>query len=197
MTCFGPRTAILLAPALLLAAAPAATLAQTYVVDPAHTSIVFSVKHLEFSYTYGMFRKAEGRVEFDKDDPAACKFNLSVDVASLDTMNEQRDQHLRSEDFFDVDNHPKMTFVSTEVTKATGEEGQEVYQAKGALTVRGVTREVTMPMTLVGAGVGMDQKPRIGFLCRTSINRSDFGMDYMVGPGDAIGLTLSFEAAAP
>lgn len=195
VTRHGFRVAVLLAPALLTAAP---TAAETYAVDPAHTSIVFSVKHLQFSYTYGMFRKAEGQVEFDRENPEACKFNLSVDVASLDTMNEQRDEHLRSEDFFDVANHPKMTFVSKSVAKKTGEEGQEVYEATGDLTIRGVTREVTLPMTLLGVGAGMDQKPRIGFLCRTSIKRSDFGMDFMVGPiGDTIGLTLSFEAGAP
>ena len=103
-----------LLPALaLLCAVPAAPAADVYTIDPGHCSIVFSVAHTGLSYTYGMFRTAEGKYQIDTNDPANCRFQLIIKANSLDTNNAKRDEHLRSPDFFNVQQYPDITFDST------------------------------------------------------------------------------------
>ncbi len=185
---------LLLTAALLAAAVPAAQ-AANFEVDPAHTSVVFSVSHLGYSYTYGMFRDVKGAVEFDKANPASSKFSLVIDAASLDTMNEKRDEHLKNADFFNVKQFPQITFESTSVAPGNSASGKTVYDVTGKLTMHGVEKEVTLPMEFLGEGATPFNDYRVGFLCQTTLKRSDFGMDFMVGPvGDSIGVTVSFEA---
>jgi len=185
---------LLLTAALLAAAVPAARGAN-FEVDPAHTSVVFSVSHLGYSYTYGMFRDVKGAVEFDKADPAASKFRLVIDAASLNTMNEKRDEHLKNADFFNVKQFPQITFESTSVAPGKSMDGKTIYDVTGKLTMHGVEKEVTLPMEFLGEGATPFNDYRAGFLCQTTLKRSDFGMDFMVGPvGDSIGVTVSFEA---
>ncbi|TWU00092.1 hypothetical protein Pla108_10360 [Botrimarina colliarenosi] len=169
--------------------------AESFGIDPAHTSAVFSISHLGYSYTYGMFREASGTVEFDKDDPAVCQFQFAINAASLDTMNEKRDEHLRGADFFNVKQFPQITFESSSVEKTTGADGKAIYNVTGTLTMHGESREVTLPMEYLGEGSSPFNDYRVGFLCQTTLKRSDFGMEFMVGPiGDNVGVTVSFEA---
>ncbi|MEO1495895.1 MAG: YceI family protein [Planctomycetota bacterium] len=192
-----PRTLItasMIAASIIATIGPSHASAASYAVDGSHTSVVFSISHLGYSYTYGMFRKNSGSFEFDPDNPAACAFNFTVDVASLDTMDPKRDEHLRNADFFNAKQFPQITFRSESVRKTTGEDGKPVYEATGPLTMHGVTKQATLPMTFLGEGPGPYGNYRTGFLCRTSFKRSDFGMNFMVGPiGDNVGVTISFE----
>ena len=198
---------LLLAPIACLVSAPA-TQAASYDIDGSHTSVVFSVSHLGFSYTYGMFRKAGGTFEFDRTNPAASKFSFIVDVASIDTNDPKRDEHLRSADFFNVKQFPQLTFVSTKVEKVvaagsgtsgaaaagSGSKGKEIYNITGTMTLHGVSKQVTLPMQYLGEGTGPYGKYRLGFICQTVFKRSDFGMAFMNGPvGDQVGVSLSFE----
>lgn len=185
---------LLLTAALFAATVPAAR-AANFEVDPAHTSVVFSVSHLGYSYTYGMFRDVKGTVEFDKATPEASKFSFVIDAASLNTMNEKRDEHLRNADFFNVKQFPQITFESTAVAPATSADGKTLYNVTGKMTMHGVEKEVTLPIEYLGEGATPFNDYRAGFLCQTTLKRSDFGMDFMVGPiGDSIGVTVSFEA---
>jgi polyisoprenoid-binding protein YceI len=177
----------------LLTAQPARP-AESYMIDPAHTSIVFSVSHAKLSYTYGFFRKAAGAYILDKTNPANCGFRLTIDVDSLDTNHAERDKHLRSEDFFDVQRFPSIVFESTSCNAGRGQDGRVVYQVTGNLTIHGVTRQVTLPMAMLGEGKGPFGDQRSGFLCQIELKRSDFGMTNLLNMvGDAIGITVSFE----
>ncbi|MEN0110084.1 MAG: YceI family protein, partial [Planctomycetota bacterium] len=165
-----------------------------YAVDGSHTSAVFSISHLGYSYTYGMFRKASGAFQFDKDNPAASRFQFTLDVSSLDTMDAKRDEHLQGADFFNARQFPQITFTSTSVTPAGEQDGKPVFDVAGTLTMHGVSKSVTLPLQYLGEGPGPYGNYRVGFLCQTTLNRSDFGMNFMVGPiGDQVGVTISFE----
>jgi len=167
--------------------------AETYVIDGAHTSIIFGVSHFGYSLTYGRFNKAKGGYVLDRENPAASQFQLAIDAASLDTNNQKRDQHLKSPDFFNVKQFPVISFQSTGVTVEQTEKGM-VYNIAGKLTIHGVTRQVTLPAQKLGEGNGPAGKFRTGFLCQTSLNRSDFGMTNMIPMvGDEVALTISFE----
>ena len=183
-------------PLLLIAAltTAAGARAESFAVDPSHTSAVFSISHLGYSYTYGMFRKTSGAFEFDKADPAASSFNFALDVASVDTMDAKRDEHLRSADFFNARQFPQISFVSSRVDKSVGANGGEVYNVTGKLTMHGVSKEVTLPLKYLGEGQGPYGNYRLGFICQTTLKRSDFGMNFMIGGiGDNVGVTISFE----
>ena len=160
--------------------------ADSYALDPSHTAIVFSVGHLGFSYTYGRFNVANGEFVLDG---ANSKFAFKIDVNSLDTNNEKRDEHLRSAEFFDVANHPAISFQSTLV-----EETSDGYTITGNLTMHGVTRQVRLPIKKLGEGAGPYGKYRVGFMSQFQVKRSDFGVSGMLGPiGDEVALSVSFE----
>lgn len=183
---------------LLLACFSSYAAAQPYVVDPAHTSVVFSVGHMGYSFTYGMFRETAGSVVLDEGDPTKSRFDLMVKVASISTGNEARDKHLLNADFFDVEKFPAITFKGTPMGAAQDQKGRTVYQVKGQLTMHGVSKEVTLPMTLLKLENDYQGKPRVGFHCETVVNRVDYG----VGEDNPaisrnIGVTFSFEAAQP
>lgn len=186
-----PLSALLL-PALLLPTAAAR--GADYALDEAHVSCVFSVSHMGFSYTYGMFRKVSGAFAFDKDQPEASRFQLAIDVDSIDTMNAKRDEHLKTPDFFDAEKFPQITFTSKKVEAGPAIGGRPSLNVTGDLTMHGVTKEVTLPLQHLGEGPGPMGGTQCGFLCQTTLKRSDFGMANMVGPiGDSIGVTVSFE----
>ena len=178
--------------------------AETYVIDGAHTSIIFGVSHMGYSFTYGRFNKLSGGYLLDRENPAASQFQLTISAASLDTNNPKRDQHLKSPDFFNVKQFPVISFQSTGVTIEKTEKG-EIYNVTGNLTIHGVTQQVTLPLQKLGEGNGPAGKFRTGFHCETSIKRSEYGMTNMIPMvGDEIALTISFEgirqstpAAAP
>jgi polyisoprenoid-binding protein YceI len=186
------------AAAILLASLPAATsfgqAAELYVVDPAHTSVVFSVGHAQLSYTYGFFRRASGQYILDRNNAANCRFRFAIETDSLDTNHSERDTHLRSADFFNVPQFPAITFESTSCTLADSDDGRIVYEVTGNLAIHGVTRRVTVPLVMLGEGLGPFKDRRSGFLCQTELKRSDFGMNNRLDVvGDAVGVTISFE----
>ncbi|MGE3241361.1 MAG: YceI family protein [Pirellulales bacterium] len=191
------RLSIPAAVVLALLAAPTSRAADTYDLDQSHFSIVFSVSHMNMSYTYGMFRVANAQIVLDKENPANSRFNLTIKADSIDTNDVKRDGHLKGPDFFDVASYPEITFTSTTVVPDTraGQQGIN-FQVTGNLTMHGVTNQITLPIRLLGEGPGLDQKQHAGFLTQTELKRSEFGMSKFVENnmvGDAIGVTVSFE----
>ncbi|MHC4416481.1 MAG: YceI family protein [Planctomycetota bacterium] len=165
--------------------------AGAYEVDPAHSTVVFRVNHLGVSNFYGRFNSPSGKVHFDPDDPSACSFEIEIQAKNVDTNNSRRDGHLKSADFFSAKQFPKITFKSTQVTKA----GQQTFNVTGDLTLHGVTKSITVELDHVGTR----ELPRFGLRCGfdTSfrIKRSDFGMDFMADLlGDEITLMAGIEA---
>lgn len=143
-------------------------------VDQSHTSVTFGVRHMMVSTVRGHFQKVSGTVSWDPQNPEASSANLVVDIASIDTREPKRDEHLRSADFFDAEKFPTMTFRSTKVTK----KGDD-YELAGKLTIKDVTKPVTFTVTDV---TGEHADPwgglRMGASAKTKIKRSDFGMTW-------------------
>jgi polyisoprenoid-binding protein YceI len=172
---------------------PATAAVEVYDLDPSHMSVVFSCSHMNMSYTYGIFRQAQGRVILDRTNPAACKFQMSIDASSLDTNQPQRDQHLKSPDFFNVAQFPSITFDSTAVQQGNSSQGV-VYQVTGNLTMHGVTQQIVLPIQMLGEGKSPDGSYHAGFMTQFTLKRSDFGMNNLLNMvGDPIGITVSFE----
>jgi len=168
--------------------------AENYEIDASHTSVIFGISHLGFSYTYGRFNKVGGSYSLDREDPSASKFQLTIDAASVDTNDAKRDDHLRNADFFNVNQFPLITFESAGVELQENDEGEKVYQVTGKLTMHGVTREITIPLKLLGEGSGPGGVFRTGFLTETRLQRSEYGMTNMIPAiGDDVAITISFE----
>lgn len=168
--------------------------AGTYVVDPVHSSVEFSVRHLMVSKVKGRFDEFGGTITVAEDGTAS--LSAEVDVTSVNTRNAQRDAHIRTADFFDAENHPKATFLSTGVA-AKGSD----YVLTGELTLRGVTKPVEFELEFLGTNPGMGQGEVAAFEAKTVITRQDFGitidMPLETGGkviGDKITLTLDIEA---
>ena len=167
---------------------------QTYTVDNVHTSVIFSIKHFNIGYTYGRFNKTEGEIYIDETVPENSRFHFTIEVKSIDTNNQGRDQHLKGAEFFDAGQFPQIDFTSTSVSYEKTKQGTEVYRAKGILNLHGQERELTIPLQVTGQGKDQLGKQRIGFLSKYAIKRSDFGMDQMLaGIGDAVAITFSTE----
>ena len=145
-----------------------------WVLDPTHSELQFKVKHLMISNVTGSFTNLTGEVETEGDDISTGKINFSVGVDSISTNNEQRDGHLKSPDFFDVANHPAITFESTEFRK----ESEEGYKLNGNLTMHGVTKPVALDVEFGGIGKDPWGNTRAGFTVNGKINRTDFGLTY-------------------
>ncbi|WP_113660906.1 YceI family protein [Pedobacter nanyangensis] len=160
---------------LLATSLSVATFAQTqWKVDPMHSFVNFSVKHSGISLVDGAFKKFTGEFTSSKADFTDAKINFSVDVASINTSVDMRDNHLKSDDFFNAEKFPKMTFVSTAFKKVKG----NTYALTGKLTIRDVTKDVTF--TVVYGGAAKDQKgnAKVGFSASTTINRLDYNIKY-------------------
>ena len=146
----------------------------TWNIDPSHSSTRFAVDHMVISEVEGIFSKYEGSVIATKDDFSDAKINFTVDVNSVNTDNAKRDEHLRSADFFETEKYPKMTFVSSSVTKT--ETGK--YNLKGKLTLHGVTKEIALVMTYGGTTKDPWGNTKAGLKVTGVINRTDFGLKY-------------------
>ncbi len=155
----------------------------TWTIEPAHSEVGFTVRHLGLSKVRGRFNSFEGSVEV-ADRLAESTIAATVDLSSVDTNNEDRDGHLRSTDFFDVDTHPKMTFASTSID-ADGTEGT----ITGVLTINGVSRDVSLDTEFYGVAVDAYGTTRAGFSATGTISRKDFGVDFNV-PLDAGGVLI-------
>jgi len=148
----------------------------TWALDPNHTLIEFSAKHMMITTVKGSFGKAEGTIVLDESDLTRSQVDVTIDAASLETRIEQRDTHLRSADFLDVENHPTLEFHSTRI-EATGENTFNVY---GNLTIRGTTRPVTLKTELEGRGKTPWGAEVMGISAETRINRKDWGLNWNV-----------------
>jgi polyisoprenoid-binding protein YceI len=146
--------------------------AGTWAIDPVHSEVGFTIRHFGVSKVRGRFDKFEGSI-VTAEDPSASTVTANIDVTSINTNQEQRDAHIRSADFFDVENHPTLTFVSTGI-KQDGDE----YSLAGDLTIRGVTKPVVLALELNGFGPDPYGGTRVGFSATTEINRHDFGVSF-------------------
>ena len=168
----------------------------TWKIDPSHSHLEFAVRHLMISTVKGRFGVVEGTVRTDGANPAQADVNVTIDAASIDTREAQRDAHLKSADFFDVEAFPTLTFKGGRVTPATGDR----FTLTGDLTIHGVTREVTLDVTSEGTGKDPWGGERAGFSAHTKINRSDFGLTWNqlleaggFAVGDEVKITLDVE----
>ena len=158
--------------ALSLAFATAASAAPaTWTIDQNHSEVGFSIRHM-FSKVPGNFGKFQGAIVYDPQKPEISSVKVEIDPSSINTRNEKRDNHLRSEDFFDVVKFPTLTFVSTKVAAS----GDNKLKVDGDLTMHGVTKPVTLFVTFLGAGPSMNGEQRSGFEAITTLNRKDFGI---------------------
>ena len=145
----------------------------TYDIDVSHTRLGFAVRHMAVSKVRGEFKEFSGTLEL-AENPVDSKVSVTIQAGSVETKDENRDNHLRTNDFFDVENHPTWTFVSTAI-KA---EAPNEWQVEGDLTIRGVTRSVTLDTTLEGVVKDPYGMHRVGFSAKTTINREDFGVAF-------------------
>jgi len=176
-------------------ASPLASLAQssTWKADPAHSEVDFAIKHLAISNVRGRFGKVDATVVYNEKDVTKSTVNATIDVAGVDTGEPPRDNHLKSDAFFDVAKYPTATFVSTSVTK-----GGSGLTVAGNLTLHGVTKPVTLDVDGPTAPVtGMDKKPHAGFSASTTIKRTDFGIgNFPVAVvGDEVKITIDLDVA--
>ena len=147
---------------------------QRWNIDPSHSAVGFTVRHLVISKVRGAFERFSGTVDFDEQNPSASKVAVRIEAASIDTREAKRDEHLRSADFFDAATHPELTFASTTVEKLGGNE----YRVVGDLTIRGVTLPVTLETEFLGVGKDPWGNQRIGFAAKGSIDRKAFGLTW-------------------
>ncbi|NUB15671.1 polyisoprenoid-binding protein [Azospirillum brasilense] len=163
-----------------------------YKLDPAPTAVIFIVDHLGFSKAVGSFNTVAGELAFDKDAADKSSLSVTIDTASIDTNHAKRDEHLKSPDFFNVKEFPKLTFKSTKIEKT----GDKTGKLHGDLTLLGVTKPVVLDVTFNKDGVSPASKQEtVGFSARGTIKRSDFGMKYGVpNIGDDIQIIIESEA---
>jgi polyisoprenoid-binding protein YceI len=146
--------------------------AGTWAIDPVHSEVSFVVRHMMVSKVRGRFDKFEGTI-VTTDDPLGSTVTASVELSSINTAQEQRDAHIRSADFFEVEKYPTMTFTSTAVKQQ-----EEGLVLEGDLTLKGVTKTVAFNLEVNGIGPDAYGGTRIGFSAETQINRKDYGVDF-------------------
>jgi polyisoprenoid-binding protein YceI len=143
-------------------------------IDPTHSEVNFKVKHLVVSTVTGHFARFDAAIESSKEDFSDARITFEAEVASIDTKNDQRDEHLKSPDFFDAASYPKMSFVSTSAKKISDHE----LRVKGNLTLRGVTKDITLDVVYNGSVAGFGGNQVAGFEIRSRVNRFDFGLQW-------------------
>jgi len=187
----------------LFAAAALATLAalplraESYKIDPSHSEVGFTIRHM-VSNVRGRFNDFAGTVDMDPKAPQKGSVEFTIKATSIDTGNADRDKHLRTADFFDVEKYPEITFKSTKV-KATG---KDTYAVTGNLSMRGVTKEITLPVTFLGSARDPWGNEKAGFATETTLNRKDFGMNWNAALdnggvilGDDVKIAINLETA--
>jgi polyisoprenoid-binding protein YceI len=167
----------------------------TWTIDPVHSEVGFSVRHLMVSKVKGRFTQFSGAITI-ADNPLDSRVEASIDASSVVTGDEGRDQHLRSNDFFEVEGHPQITFVSKSVRPAGSD-----YEVDGDLTIKGVTRPVVLELEFNGVSPDPWGGQRAGFSASTEINRSDFGVTFNMAldgggvvVGEKVKISLEIEA---
>jgi polyisoprenoid-binding protein YceI len=175
---------------LLVIVSSVAYAAETYKLDPGHSSIIFRVKHLGIAYVYGRFNGPTGSIVFDESAPSKSAIEMQAETKNVDTALEKRDTHLKSPDFFNAGEYPLVSFKSKSVKKLN----ENTYEVSGDLTLLGKTRPITVEVHGTGAGKDPWGNFRRGFETSFSIKRSDFGMNFMMGGvSDEVNLTVSVE----
>lgn len=185
-------------------AAPASAQVTTWDIDPSHSQATFQVRHLMVTNVRGDFGKMTGTVNWDGRDFSTVQAEATIDVSSVNTREQKRDDHLRSPDFFDVASHPSMTFKSKRAQLV----GPKKFKLVGDLTMRGVTKEVTLDVEATDPITDMRGATRVGAQATTKINRQDFGVKWNraldaggVVVGDEVGVTIDLalvkKAASP
>ena len=172
----------------------------TWQIDPAHTDVEFSVRHLMVSNVKGRFGGVTGSVDLDDTHPDAAKIEVTIPVATIDTRVEQRDAHLRSPDFFAVETYPTMTFTGGRIEG----DPQGDFKLAGELTIRGITKPVTLDVVTEGRGSDPWGNERLGFSATTKIDRKEFGLTWNaaletggVVVGDTVKITINAELMRP
>jgi polyisoprenoid-binding protein YceI len=184
--------------ALSLALLAGTVQAETYNVDKAHSEVLFSVRHMGVSKVTGRFNDFTGVVNGDPAKPQEASVEFTIKTTSIDTNDAGRDKHLRSADFFDVEKFPEMTFKSSKITA----KGQNQFDVTGTLTLHGVAKEVTLPVTLAGPVKDPRGNEKVGFEATTKLNRKDYGITWNraldaggVVVSDEVQVTVNLEAA--
>ncbi len=176
---------------------PADAAKSTWTIDPSHTLVEFSVRHMMVSTVKGRFPAVSGTLHIDDTDPTNSSVSVEIETKSITTHDEQRDAHLRSADFFEADAYPTITFKSTSVEPT----GEDTFKITGDLSIKDVTRPIQLQAELNGRGTNPWGKEVIGFSAQTSLNRKDFGLNWNVAleaggvlVSDTIKITLEVEA---
>lgn len=171
-----------------------------YKIDPAHSIIGFSIRHLEINWVEGRFKDFNGTIHFVDSDVTKSSVEFTAKIESIDTGVEARDKHLRTADFFDAAKYPEMTFKSTKVER----KGKDSYVLYGDLTLKGVTKQVSLPFTVTGAIKDPWGNTRFGINAQTKINRRDYGITYGnamenggLDVGNEVTIDLQLEAVKP
>ncbi|MEI7593998.1 MAG: YceI family protein [Actinomycetes bacterium] len=174
-----------------------ATLTRTYAIDPTHSRVGFVARHAMVTKVRGSFNEFEGSGYFDAENPSNSQLHLTIQTASIDTRNADRDAHLKANDFFEMAIYPEITFVSTTVEQIAAEN----YRVTGDLTIKDITKSVTIDFEYNGSAVDPYNNQRIGFEGTTTVNRKDWGVSWNATL-DAGGVlvsekvTLEFEVSA-
>lgn len=157
----------------------------TFRIDPEHSSVLLSTTHLGIGTVQGLFESFAGSFTYDPADLGASTVSFTIDASSIDTRQELRDKHLRSPEFLDVEKYPAIRFESTRVTA----EGPDGLQILGQLTLHGVTKEISLPVTFRGTATDLDGHTRVALSSTTQINRRDYGLlwDRTVGNAALVG----------
>jgi len=168
----------------------------TYSIDKAHSEVTFRVRHL-LTRVRGRFSDFDGTIEYDEENPERSRVNVAVQAASIDTNEKDRDAHLRSADFFDVDKHPVLTFSSTGIQR----NADNLFVVTGDLTIHGVTRSVSFDVSFLGKAKDPWGNERIAFEVEATVNRKDFGLSWNAAletggflVGDDVTISLSVQA---
>jgi len=190
--------ALALSLALLAAAAPLQA-ADRYQIDPVHSYVGFAVRHMAVSWVKGEFKEFSGEILYDAEDINRSSVSVAIKAASLDTRNERRNNHLKSPDFFAVEQFPEITFHSKRV-----ERRGDAFVAIGDLTIRGITKEIELPFTLAGPVTAVGSRPRLGAEASLTLNRQDFQVSwnrFLEGAGFVVGdeakIDIQVEAIGP
>ncbi len=168
-----------------------------WAIDATHSGIDFTVRHMMFAKVRGSFNAFEAQVEADPQDLTTANIRVVIDASSVDTNNDDRDANLKSGDFFDTENHPKIVFQSTSIKKT----GDDEYAVTGDVTLRGVTKSETFTVTYEGSGKDPWGNEKVGFSGSGAIKRSDYGLTWNAAletggvlVGDEIKLNLEVQA---
>ena len=168
----------------------------TFAIDPAHTDVLFSAKHMMVTTVRGTFTDVSGSIDIDESEPTASKADLTVKAASVDTGFGPRDTHLRSDDFFAADAYPEIRVVSTKIRPKSGND----FVVTADVTIKDVTKPVDFDVEFLGFYTGMDGSRRAGFSAKAKVNRKDWGLDWNVAleaggwlVGDQITISIDLE----